>query len=113
MAEQESKNNSETRAAYGRATTRLREMHREDFDSLLAEEYASAGLTVRRRLTEAERAEREAAKEAERIAKAEAKKQAKIDALKAELAALTEDDEFSGLAASIESVITADEVVSA
>lgn len=108
MADKESKNNAETRAAYGRATTRLREKHRADFDAMLAEEYAAAGLVVRRRLTAEERAEREAAKAAERAAKEAAKKQAKIDALKAELAALTEDDEFAALAASIESVITAD-----
>lgn len=41
--------------AYGKATTRLREAHREEFDALVAEEYRKVGLAFRRRRTAEER----------------------------------------------------------
>lgn len=87
----EKKNNAEVRKAYGKATARLREAHREDFDRMLVEEYEAAGLEVRRRLTAEERAVRDAEKAAEREAKRQAKAAAKIAALEAELAALKAD----------------------
>ncbi len=54
-------------AAYSRASTRLRQAHRDEFDGYLAEEYAARGMVYRRRLTPEERAE---AEKQERLAKA-------------------------------------------
>ena len=56
--------------AYGKAMSRLREAHRDEFDALVMEEYEAVGLTYRKRATAEERAERE---EAERTAKAKAR----------------------------------------
>lgn len=64
------------RKAYQQAEARLKETHAEEWNALLTEEYASAGLEVRRRLTDEERAARAAAK-------VEAKRQKLIAALNA------------------------------
>ncbi len=41
----------EVKRAYVRATTRLRRLYQDEFHALLAQEYESAGLNVRKRLT--------------------------------------------------------------
>ena len=102
----EKKNNAEVRKAYGKATAALREAHKEEFLALLEAEYAKAGLTVRRRLTAEQRAERDAAKAAEREAKKAAKAAAKIAALEAELAALREQG--GDFANALADLVTAD-----
>lgn len=102
----EKKNNAEVRKAYGKATSRLRELHREDFDRLLAEEYDKAGLVVRRRMSAEERAVRDAQKAAEREAKRQMKAAAKIAALEAELASLKADG--GDLADALVGIATAD-----
>ena len=51
------------RKAYQTAEKRLKEFHQDEWTALLEEEYANAGLTVRRRLNEDEKA----AKEQEKI----------------------------------------------
>jgi dsDNA-binding SOS-regulon protein len=63
--------------AYGKAMSRLREEHREEFDALVAEEYEAVGLTFRKRASAEEREAREAAER-------EAKAKAKLDKLLAE-----------------------------
>jgi hypothetical protein len=78
----------EQRACYGRATSALRDAHREEFDALLTAEYATAGLEVRRRLSEEERAAKAAAEAEAKAAKAEEKRLAKVARLQAELDAL-------------------------
>ena len=54
------------RKAYQSAEKRLKDAHEEEWNALLDEEYASAGLEVRRRLTEDEKAAREQAKNEEK-----------------------------------------------
>ena len=84
--------NAEQRACYGRATATLRERHADEFRDLLAAEYAAAGLTVKRRLTDAERAQRDEARALAKAAKAKAKHDAKVEKARAELAALLGQD---------------------
>ena len=50
-----------TNALYGKATSRLRAAHQEEFLRLLEEEYAKANLVYKRRRTPEERAAQEAA----------------------------------------------------
>jgi hypothetical protein len=78
--------------AYSAATRDLRDAHAEEFRGLLAKHYEALGLEVRPRLTDEERAVRDAARAAEKVAKAEARKQAKIDRLRAEIEALDGGD---------------------
>jgi hypothetical protein len=59
---------SRQNAAYTKASARLREAHREEFDGYLGEEYEAVGLTYRRRATAEEREQK--ARE-ERMAKAQ------------------------------------------
>lgn len=49
------------RAAYSKATTRLRDAHRDEFNDLLKEEMASAGIEWSPRPTEEQKAEQEIA----------------------------------------------------
>lgn len=80
------------RACYGRATTELRARHEGEFADLLAAEYAAAGITVKRRLTEAERIARDEAKAQAKADKARAAHEAKVEKARAELAALLGQD---------------------
>ncbi len=81
--------------AYGAATTRLRDAHRDEFNALLEEEYKALGLTPRRRRT-AEEIEAEAkAKEQIKAERAETKRLEKIAKLKAEMEALLTRDEVA------------------
>lgn len=57
-----SERDAKMRAAYQRAEKRLKEAFPDEWNSLLTEEYALAGVEVRRRLTDEEREAREAAK---------------------------------------------------
>ena len=52
--------------AYGKATTKLRENHREEFEKLVTEEYAAVGLVFKKRKTAEERAEQERQERIER-----------------------------------------------
>lgn len=83
----EKKDNARNKA-YAAAMTALREAHRDEFDTLLGEAYAAAGLEPRKRRTAAEIEAEKAAKEAAKAAKAEEKRLAKIEAYKAAIAAL-------------------------
>lgn len=80
------------RACYGRATTELRARYEGEFSDLLAAEYATAGITVKRRLTDAERAQRDAEKAQAKADKAKAAHDAKVEKARAELAALLGQD---------------------
>jgi molecular chaperone GrpE (heat shock protein) len=100
------KDQTAQRAAYGKATQRLRDAHRADFDRFLTEEYAAAGVEVRRRLSDEERAARKAEAEQARRDRAYEKAQAKIAALREALAKAQED----ALPFALESVVTADQV---
>lgn len=81
--------------AYGAATTRLRDAHREEFNALLAEEYKALGLAPRiRRTPEQIEAER-AAKEQVRAEREATKRLQKIAKLQAEIAALAEEEPLS------------------
>ena len=81
--------------AYGAATTRLRDAHREEFNTLLAEEYKALGLAPRiRRTPEQIEAER-AAKEQVKAEREQTKRLQKIAKLQAEIAALAEDEPLS------------------
>lgn len=79
---------AQVRAAYTAATTRLRNIHRSEFERLLSEEYANAGVEVKIRLTDEQRRERDAQRAADRKAKADERKAAKVARLKAQIAAL-------------------------
>ena len=81
------KDNSRNKA-YGVATTRLRDAHRDEFNALLGEEYMALGLTPRRRRTAEEIDAEKSAKEQVKAEKAETKRLQKIAALQAEIAAL-------------------------
>ena len=74
--------------AYGAATTRLRDAHRDEFNALLEEEYKALGLTPRRRRTAEEIEAEAAAKEQVRSEKAEMKRIEKIAKLQAEMDSL-------------------------
>jgi hypothetical protein len=74
--------------AYGAATTALRDTHRAEFALLLEQEYAKAGLTLRRRKTAEERAVEQAVKDAEKAIAAEQKRLQKIADLEAQIAAI-------------------------
>lgn len=80
------------RACYGRATTELRARYEGEFSDLLAAEYAAAGITVKRRLTDAERTARDEAKAQAKADKAKAAHDAKVEKARAELAALLGQD---------------------
>lgn len=60
-------------AAYTKAGARLREAHREEFDTYLREEYAARGVAHRRRLSKEEREAQEAAVKMEKAKDALAK----------------------------------------
>ncbi len=87
MADTEKKDNSRNKA-YAAATTRLRDLNREQFNLLLEEEYAALGLKPRRRRTPEEIAAEAASKAREKAEKAEFKRIQKIAALQAEIEAL-------------------------
>lgn len=93
MADTEKKNDNSRNKAYTAATTRLRDLNREQFTLLLEEEYAKMGLTPRRRRTPEEIAAEKAAKEREKIAKAEKKRLDKIAALEEQIKALAAEGE--------------------
>ena len=78
------------RACYQRALAELKDRHEDEWNELLDSEYASAGLDVRRRLTDEQRAQREAEK-------VEAKRQKLLAALNAlpETTAAVSADPFS------------------
>jgi hypothetical protein len=81
--------------AYAAATTRLRDLNREQFNLLLEEEYGKLGLTPRRRRTAEEIAAEAAAKEQIKAEKAEMKRLEKIAKLQAEMEALMSRDEVA------------------
>lgn len=93
MADTEKKNDNSRNKAYTAATTRLRDLNREQFILLLEEEYAKMGLTPRRRRTAEEIAAEKAEKEREKIAKAEKKRLDKIAALEEQIKALAAEGE--------------------
>lgn len=83
---EETKETSFSNTARAAAEKKLRENHREELEALIDAEYEAAGIERRRRLTDEERAEKEAAEaaeKAERKAKREADKLAR-EKLKAE-----------------------------
>jgi hypothetical protein len=79
--------------AYGAATTRLRDAHRDEFNTLLEEEYKALGLTPRRRRTAEEIEAEKEAKAQVKAEQAERKRQEKIAKLQAEIDALVGPDE--------------------
>ena len=91
----EKKDTSRANSLYAKATTALREAHRDEFEALLDKEYLEAGLVrVRRRTPEEVAAEKAAAAKAREEAKEQARKEkakATLDALLAEFPDLAPD----------------------
>jgi predicted nucleotidyltransferase len=83
---------AEQRAAYGRATTALRTTYAAEFADRLAKEYEAAGLTVKRRLTDEQREQRDQERAAARELNAKAKHEQKVEKARAQLAALLNED---------------------
>lgn len=94
----EKKSDNARNKAYAAATTRLRDLNREQFNLLLEEEYAALGLTPRRRRTAEEIEAEKAAKEIIRAEKAEMKRRERIARLQAEIAALEGSEEDDPMA---------------
>jgi hypothetical protein len=93
MADEAKKSDNARNKAYAAATTRLRDLNREQFTLLLEEEYAALGLTPRRRRTAEEIAAEKAAKEQIKAEKAHQKALEKKARLLAEIEALGLDED--------------------